>query len=332
MKQICQSSAKTPVLLIIFNRPELTRRVIRALSAFQPETVLVAADGPRFAAEQARCQETRECVSGMDWDCQVHNNFSDVNLGCGIRVHTAVSWALEQYQDVIVLEDDCIPHPSFFRYCSSLLSHYRCDERVMHISGNNFRGELPAGEYSYYFSKYTHAWGWATWRRAWRHFDWHMSQWPLAKKIGLIECWCDDPVERAYWSSIFDEMHAGAPDIWDYQWNFACWSQGGLVVIPRVNLVSNIGVGVGATHTIEPGPFYDLPTAHIGPITHPPLVVRNHTADAETFDRNFGGAGVRKTASLKVRVQSRLRQVAYPLRKARDVARASWRKAGKHEV
>jgi hypothetical protein len=119
-------------------------------------------------------------------------------------------------------------------------------------------------------------------------------------------------------------MHAGAPDIWDYQWNFACWSRGGLAIIPRVNLVSNIGVGVGATHTIEPGPFFDLPTVHIGPITHPPLVVRNHAADAETFDRNYGGAGIRKAA----RVQSRLRQVVYPLRKARNVARSLLRKSG----
>ena len=268
-----------------------------------------------------QCRTARECLDAIDWPCRILTNFSDTNLGCGIRIHTAISWALEQYDNVIVLEDDCIPHSAFFPYCAELLSYYQDDERIMHISGNNFRGPAPAGDFSYYFSKYTHAWGWATWRRAWSHFDWHMSSWPQAKATGLIENWCDDPFERAYWTGVFDKMELGAKDIWDYQWNFACWSQGGFTVIPRVNLVSNIGAGADATHSVEPGHWFNRPTTDIGPIRHPPFVIRHHQADASTFDANFGGGDIRRAASLSAKLRARLEVIAQPLRLARNAVR-----------
>ncbi|MES3001683.1 MAG: glycosyltransferase family 2 protein [Pseudomonadota bacterium] len=286
---------ETPVLLIIFKRPELTRRALHAIAQARPKVLLVAADGPRTPEEKILCEQTRQVIGTVDWPCEVRTDYSDTNLGCGIRVHTAVDWALAQFEEVMILEDDCVPHRSFFRFCETLLRHYRSDTRVMHISGNNFQPTAAATQHSdsYYFSKYAHAWGWATWRRAWRHFDWRLRQWPQAKAQGLLEQWCETPWEKDYWRATFDAMSMGAPDVWDYQWNFAVWSQNGLVILPRVNLVSNHGWGPDATHTRGHNPFMDLETFDIGNIVHPPLFIRNVAADRLTFERNYGGAEMR---------------------------------------
>lgn len=308
-----------PVLVIVFNRPELTRRCLEAVAASSPERVLVAADGPRDEPEAALCARTREVVDDAGFSCPVDRHYADVNLGCGIRVHTAIDWALSRHESVIVLEDDCIAAPTFFGYCRELLAHHRNDERVMHVSGNNFQPRQPTGEHGYYFSKYTHAWGWATWRRAWRHFDHAMARWPELKASGLVERWCTDRYERRYWHAVFDRVHRGAPDVWDYQWMFACWANGGLAAIPRVNQVSNVGTGPDATHTREPGPYFGLPTPALGEIRHPAEVAADAEADARIFDRNFGGRAMREAGAPGRRLRRRLRFLAPAWRATRSL-------------
>ncbi len=310
-----------PVLLIIFKRPEHTRRALAAIRRVRPKTLLVAADGPRTGDEAALCAQARAVIEGVDWDCTVLTSYAERNLGCGIRVHTALDWALSRFEDVIVLEDDCIAEPSFFDFCEELLERYRNDGRVMHISGNNFQSAHPDPACSYYYSKYTHAWGWATWRRAWMRFDWAMERWPELKQKGIVEEWCDDPYEQRYWTDIFDQMHRGAPDVWDYQWNFCCWAHNGLSILPAVNLVSNIGDGPDATHTKDPGPFLNRPTSPIGPLRHPPSVARNHAADAYTFAHNFGGDALKAADSPRARFRARLGPLLGPLRAAKRLAR-----------
>jgi len=303
-----------PVLLVIFNRPDLTRRALAAIRRVRPRTLLVVADGPRSAAEAALCAQTRDVISEVDWDCTVLTNYADENLGCGIRVHTGIDWAFSQFEELIILEDDCIPDPSFFSFCAQLLEYYREDKRVMHISGNNFQPEQPSTSYGYYFSKYTHAWGWATWRRAWKHFDWTLKQWPELKKSGMIRGWCEDLNEQRYWTEIFDRMYAGAPDIWDYQWNCSCWAQNGLTIIPTVNLVSNIGEGPDATHTKELGPYLNRPVHSIGSVEHPPFMIRDCEADAYTFANNFGGAAMKASDSWSAKLGVTLWPMLWPLR------------------
>lgn len=310
-----------PILLIVFNRPELTRRALEAIAQAKPTTLLVAADGPRFTEEQERCEQVRDLIGAINWGCDVRTNYSDINLGCGIRVYTAIDWAMSQFEELIILEDDCLPSSSFFRFCEELLAYYRDDERVMHISGNNFQQGIKRSEYSYYFSKTTHAWGWATWKRAWKHFDWDMKRWPEFKREGLLESWCDDFYELKYWTNIFDQTYAGAPDIWDYRWNFACLSQSGLCVLPSKNLVSNVGTGMDATHTRDDAHFMNLPTGHIGEITHPPYVVRHRTADRYTFDHNFGGEALRQADAWPAKLKRRIRATALPIRAARKLWR-----------
>ena len=301
----------TPVLLIIYKRPELTRRALALIAAAKPSRLFVAADGPRNAAEADACHAARQAVTEFAGECEVQTNYSDSNLGCGIRVHTAISWAFTMTEELVILEDDCVPNTSFFRFCDELLERYRHDERVMHISGDNFVGP-PQTPYSYYFSKYTHAWGWATWKRAWAHFDWTMARWPQLKAAAIVEHWCPDTYEQRYWTDIFDKMHGGVPDVWDYMWMFACWSQSGLTILPSINLVRNEGWGPEATHTQD---AVDMPpTRDLDVIQHPPFVVRDLAKDSITFDRNFGGSWMRAMDSPGARWRRRISPFLAPAR------------------
>jgi hypothetical protein len=301
-----------PVLLIIYKRPDLTRRALTTIAAAMPSRVFVAADGPRSATEFRACRDTRAVVNEFRDRLEIVTSFADENLGCGIRIHTAISWAFTQTEELIILEDDCVPNASFFRFCNDLLEHYRADERVMHVSGDNFVGRELSGPHSYYFSKYTHASGWATWRRAWRFFDWSIARWPELKANGILDASHHDPLERRYWSEIYDRLHAGDRDVWDLQWNLAVWSQSGLAALPSVNLVLNDGWGPDATHTKT---ALDWPAAEeLGPIEHPPYIIRNERADAITFDRNFGGAAMRAADSPRARFRRRISPLLGPAR------------------
>lgn len=313
---------ETPILLIVFKRPELTRRVLRGIAAVHPKILLIAADGPRFEEERSLCDQTRKVIEqGVDWECDIRTNYAESNLGCGTRVYTAIDWAMEQFEELIILEDDCVAEPSFFGFCEALLSKYRNDTRVMHISGDNFQQNQPTTHNGYYFSKYTHVWGWATWRRAWRYFDWHMRSWPEMRAAGLVDQWCEDSYERTYWTQLFDQMYEGAPGVWALQWTYCVWAQNGLAVLPSVNLVSNIGYGPSAAHTQAESPSMNLPTRPLTTITHPDCLLRNAQADLYTFEHHFGGAAMRGANSPGHRFLRAIRPATLPLR----VARRLWR-------
>jgi hypothetical protein len=302
---------ESPVVFIIFNRPQTTMTVFKAIAAAEPKMLLVVADGPRFPDEARQCEKTREIIRGVNWRCEVMQNFSSQNLGCGSRVSTGLDWAFSLVDEAIVLEDDCIPAPSFFPFCETLLRRFKDDERVMHINGNNFQFGVKRTRHSYYFSKYPHIWGWATWRRAWKHYDFQMRTWPEFKKTGMIDLVCDDPLESHYWQNNFDDAHSGRIDTWDYQWIYTCWSQGSLSVTPGSNLVSNIGFGTSATHTHGTSPLAALPREDIWELSHPDFLVRHRAADLYTFDQVFGGKYMREGN----RLRSAIRKVTSSLGK-----------------
>jgi hypothetical protein len=278
----------TPVAFFIFNRPALTEKVFSRIAQAKPPTLLVVADGPRSEEETTRCEETRRIINRVDWECRVFEDFSDRNLGCKTRVSTGLDWVFSQVEEAIILEDDCLPAPTFFTFCEELLEHYRDDERVFLISGDNFQFGQPRIRYSYYFSRYAHCWGWASWKRAWKHFDVTMSSWPEFKSGGYIKSICENPAEQKYWSKIFDDCYNAKIDSWAYVWLYACWSQGGLTILPDRNLVSNIGFGADATHTGGSATsLASLPTGDIWKIQHPKLVGRYAEADAFTFKNVF---------------------------------------------
>ncbi len=169
-----------PVAFLIFNRPELTRKVFATIAQAKPSKLLVVADGPRADVpdDREKCSEARAIIGRIDWDCEVLTNYSSANMGCRARISTGLEWVFTNVEEAIILEDDCIPHPTFFRFCKELLTRYRDDQRVMMISGDNFQMGRNRTPYSYYFSRFFHCWGWATWRRAWRHYDIDMELWP----------------------------------------------------------------------------------------------------------------------------------------------------------
>ncbi|MEL7223489.1 MAG: glycosyltransferase family 2 protein [Cyanobacteria bacterium J06576_12] len=275
-------TCSVPVVFIIFRRPELTARVFEAIRQAKPSQLLIIADGPKDSADAALCQQTRAIAQQVDWDCKVLHNYSSVNLGCRARVSSGLDWAFSLVEEAIILEDDCLPSSSFFAYCETLLKKYKHDTRVMHIGGHNFLCSDAASPHSYYFSGLTQVWGWASWRRAWQFYDVDMAQWPLAREKypSLFERFGpEDKIERR--RDLWDKTYRGLIDSWDYQWLFAVCSQNGLCILPKVNMISNIGFGQDATHTDAHDPRREnLKRGETTfPLTHPPLVLRDKQAD-----------------------------------------------------
>src|SRR5919199_1474665 len=297
----------TPVAFLIFNRPSLTSIVFDAIAQAKPKKLLVVADGPRFPEEADKCRQARAVIERVDWTCDVLTNFSEINLGCKHRVSSGLDWVFSQVEEAIILEDDCLPAPSFFYFCQTLLAHYRHDERIMHISGSNLQRGHTRTDYSYYFSKYGGIWGWASWRRAWKHYDKDMKTWPEFTTTKMIESVFEDPDEQEYWLNILEHTYKGLIDTWDYQWFYARWSQSELSIVPNSNLVSNIGFCSDATHThSKENSLANLPLTDIWKIKHPLFILRNRVADAYTFD-NFHKHDVpRKNQALILRLYRKI--------------------------
>lgn len=284
---------ETPVAFLVFNRPELTARVFERIRQAKPSTLLLIADGPRpnKPDDIEKCQKVRQIVEAVDWDCQVFKNYSETNLGCKKRVSSGLDWVFENFEQSIILEDDCLPDISFFRFCEELLQYYCNDERIMLISGSNFCPDVYRTQYSYCFSRYTNTWGWATWRRAWRYYNLEMNLWKQVFQENWLDQIFADKRTVRYWQDIFWQVYNNKIDTWDYQWAFACWIQSGLSIVPEVNLICNIGFTSDATHTIPiPGVKYktsNLPTQSVAfPLRHPPFIIPNRRAD-NYFQKKF---------------------------------------------
>lgn len=282
-----ESQLASPVAFLVFNRPDTTQRVFDEIRRARPTKLLVVADGPRAdrAGEVKKCEVVRKIIDTVDWPCEVLRNYSEVNLGCKVRMSSGIDWVFEEVDEAIILEDDCLPHPSFFQFCRELLEFYRHDLRIAQISGCNFQFGLRRNNDSYYFSKYNHIWGWASWRNRWKScYDVNMVHWPKIRDEGwLLDMLCSK-AEVARWTEVFDSVYKGKIDTWDYQWIFACWLQGRLTALPNVNLISNIGFGAEATHTTVESKFTNIPSECMQfPLVHPIGVVINRIMDARVF-------------------------------------------------
>jgi hypothetical protein len=277
-----------PVLLIIYRRPDLTARVFDAIAAARPRRLFVAADGPSSDSDREACAAAREAATRVTWPCEVLTDVAPRNVGCEIRVTSALDWLFEHADRGIVLEDDCVPAPGFFPFCETLLERYRDDTRIMHISGETYRAGSRV-DASYYFSKYPLTWGWATWKRAWRLCDRDLATWPAFRSSPEAAALFDTDDERHYWTGTFQQRHERRLTDWDYAWWYSCMTQG-LSIHPAVNLVTNAGSGPAATHTGD-GLLCHRPVGALEmPLRHPAWVLRNREADLETFDFRLVGA------------------------------------------
>ena len=226
---------------------------------------------------------------GINWPCNVQTRFSVMRLGCKKAVSQALDWAFSLYERLIVLEDDCLPNPTFFRFCDEMLARYAEDTRVMQVCGSNLAGWQPE-EHSYFFSRFGSIWGWSSWRRAWQCFDVNMTSWPQTRKSGLMHNLCPQPLEEAWRVELFDAAQEGEVDTWDTQWAYARIMHGGVNIIPEHHLVSNIGFGHDATHTHNADdPLSKKQTSFLTfPLCHPNVVQVDGAADLAYLEKVAG--------------------------------------------
>lgn len=280
-----------PVLFLIFNRPEATRQTFAEIRKYQPRQLFVAADGPRRSTqnEPQLCEQTRRLITdNVDWDCKVSTLFRDENLGCEQAVSSGITWFFQNVEEGLILEDDCLPDPSFFVFCEAMLNKYRDDKRIGTISGDNFQRGNQRGSSSYFFSKYFHCWGWATWRDRWQLYQ--NSLYENSSEIAnVIQNYPTVFGEQKYWESVFIRTHERKIDTWDYRFQYALWKTKVLSILPQVNLVENIGFTEEATHTASRKPvFADRRHALPMPLVHPARIEQNVAADFFAARKNLG--------------------------------------------
>ncbi len=273
----------TPVLFLIFNRPELTERVFHVIKESKPARLFIAADGPRpaIAGEKEKCEKTRKIIEGIDWDCEVKTLFRDENMGCGKAVSSAINWFFEHVEQGIILEDDCLPDPFFFDFCDQLLNKYADNENIAHISGVAVQYGLKSTKASYFFSNIPHMWGWATWKRAWSKYDFEIFDTYDTSRL--------DP----YWVNHFQGAVNGDVDTWDYQWVCCIFKNNALCITPVIPLVDNIGFDTTATHTIlKPDWYFNEPLKADLKLIHPGKINVNNKADALTLQLFKGNLSI----------------------------------------
>lgn len=242
---------QTPVVLILFNRPDLTAQVFAAISAARPARLFLVADGPRpeRPGEADLCAAARAVVAQVDWPCHVEYNYAESNLGCNQRIVTGLDWVFSQVEEAIILEDDVLPDPSFFPYCQELLERYRTTDRVLGIGGYNALGAWPVGEESSYtVHRLPAIWGWATWRRAWQQYDFLLTRYAGVDVRAQLAAHLPDAEQVAYRWQLYTAFTERASISWDIQLSLICCLVGGLWITPRANLITNIGFDARATH------------------------------------------------------------------------------------
>ncbi|SFD55696.1 hypothetical protein [Spirosoma endophyticum] len=256
------TSFDVPVLLVMFNRPTLALQVFERIREARPSTLYLAVDGPRLnhPTDNEAVLACRDIENRVDWPCAIKTLYRTENLGCKKAVSSAITWFFEQVEAGIILEDDCLPDLTFFEFCRILLHKYTHEHKVMHIGGANLYGGHKWGGETFFFSNIPHIWGWATWRRAWQHYDVNMNSYPEFMRSEEIKNVITYSPSVSYWQTAFYGTYSGNIDTWDYQWVFAIWKNKGLSIIPNQNLISNIGFGESATHTLSNSEFANLGT------------------------------------------------------------------------
>lgn len=300
---------ETPILLLIFNRPDTTKKVFDRIRDIKPRYLYVAADGARDDRpdEKDLCSQTRDIVSKIDWECNLKTLFRDKNLGCKKAVTEAINWLFQNVERGIILEDDCLPSESFFYFCEELLEYHKDNERIMHIGGNNFQFGANKTKDSYYYSIYNHIWGWATWKRAWLKYDVDVKTLPEFIRSKKIKKSFKTKQMQNFWLNNFGKVYQNQIDTWDYQWQYCICYNNGLAITPNTNLVANIGFDERATHTKSQNNASNLAVEDIDfPLKHPTKIKKFTKADNYTFYTIF---------EKKVKLHEKVKKVVDRLKK-----------------
>lgn len=272
----------SPVLLLIFNRPDKGAQVFDRIRQVKPARLYIAADAPRPGNEQDTllCQQAREIIHQVDWDCAVKTRLLDQHQGCRIAVSDAITWFFDQEAEGIILEDDCLPAISFFSFCDTLLDKYRNDKRIHTITGTNLQNGRQWGHATYYYSHYNNIWGWASWRRVWQAYDRDLRKYSAADVPAILQPLYNDRLLTEDWTLNFQQLQSGLIDTWDHQLNFLTFFEKAYCITPNTNLISNIGFGQQATHTHQADNHHaNLPVGEITTIIHPKQMIPEPSAD-----------------------------------------------------
>ena len=295
---------KTPILFIIFNRINETKRVFSKIREQKPVKLFLAADGPRNTVEGEKqvCDNVRAWVlNSIDWDCEVKTLFRDENLGCGTNEYLAMTLFFEEVEEGLVIEDDTLPNDTFFRFCQDLLEEYRYNHKISIISGNNFQPAQPMPIHEdYYFSIFPSTWGWASWRRSWEGYKFFVSENSDANDTSFIQKNFKEKEYQNWWKTQYYHFHDNKPvNTWDFQFYFHCMRRNQLAIVPKVNLISNIGHGPEGTNTKDSNSHLaNMTTFELTfPLIHPAVITRNYEADV--FNQNLLFGRVEEEAYLK---------------------------------
>ena len=280
------------ILLITFNRPEHTKRVLEAIIAARPQNLYVFQDGARAGNEgdEKKCAEVRRVVKESTTDSEVvlHTNYSEMNLGCGAGPMTGIDWFFSQVEMGIVMEDDCLPHPDFFGYCEELLNRYKDDEKVRFINATLYDDRWQC-EASYDFSRYMVTGAWAGWKRTWEGFDLDLHNMDAKAFRKHVLKLTDNRAEANWWYSIVKEIQQDErkKSYWDYQMQIHLFRNSALTIHPQRNLISNIGFDGEGTHTLNNSDNRgDRPVFPILPLTHPSQQVVDKARDARCWAKD----------------------------------------------
>ncbi|MCQ8103082.1 hypothetical protein NP590_03090 [Methylomonas sp. SURF-2] len=281
-----------PVAILNFNRPQMTRRVFEMVKQIKPRKLLLVADGPRpNRPDDVRlCAEVRSIFNEIDWECEVHKKFSDINLGSFKSNSSGLNWIFDTVEEAIIIEDDCVPSVSFFRYCEELLERYRDNPNVGVITGYNLGFPAVKNNESYFFSAYTLNWAWASWRRVWKQVDMDMSWWEPRAGKRMLQALFPKRKEWTYWFKLYEQIRKGdRRNAWDYQLILSAFKHSQYCIIPSVNMVSNIGFGPEGTNCFDDSsPMHNQRMFELQfPLIHPPLVQRSGQVDYAVFKSRF---------------------------------------------
>jgi hypothetical protein len=285
----------TPILFLIFNRPDPTKLVFEEIRKLKPKSLYIAADGPREGNSNdiAKCAQTRKLVETIDWNCEVKRLYRDENLGCGKAISSAITWFFDIVEMGIILEDDCLPHPHFFAFCETMLKKYKDIDSIKFIGGTNYQIYSNKLQCSYYFSSYSHVWGWATWRRVWKEYDFSLKNITYKKFKNVLNNYSDNRSYKRYWKFIYKKIKHKLIDTWDFQLSISILYNNGLSIIPNNNLIKNLGFSNDATHTfLTTDKRENLKLEGILPIIFNEKIEQNKMADNYYF-KNYEKNNIR---------------------------------------
>jgi hypothetical protein len=277
-----------PILILVYNRSLETRILINALRKIKPKRIFISSDGPtKKLLDIKKNNKVKKIIKKINWTKNIQLNYMKKNYGCKESVSRGISWFFNQVKMGIILEDDCIPNKDFFLFTEKMLIKYKNNKKIYVVSGNNFLKNKIQVNDSYYFSKYNHCWGWASWSRAWKNYDKNLSKWNNFKNTKYWKYKFDVKHEKIYWEKIFNLCYKKKIDSWAYPWLYSIWKKRGFCILPKVNLVKNIGFNINASHTFSHKKFF-FPTKKLRQqITHPKIIKINSLADKFVFNNFF---------------------------------------------